>query len=97
MIDPMGTTTGSLRRKKMRLGEMLLEAGVISNDELQAALALQKRSGYKLGRALMESGAISENELHSFLSRRLDIEFIDIMSLKLDHDTVQLLPEVHAR
>ncbi|WP_231892450.1 GspE/PulE family protein [Woeseia oceani] len=97
MIDTMGTSTGSLRRKKMRLGEMLLEAGVISNDELQAALALQKRSGYKLGRALMESGTISETELHSFLSRRLNIEFIDIMSLKLDHDTVQLLPEVHAR
>lgn len=97
MTDPMGTMTGSLKRRKMRLGEMLLEAGVISDDELQAALALQKRSGYKLGRALMESGTISESELHSFLSRRLNIDFIDIMSLKLDHDIVQLLPEVHAR
>jgi MSHA biogenesis protein MshE len=90
-------TTGSLRRKKLRLGEMLLEAGVISEDELSAALALQKRTGHKLGRSLMDTGAITETELHAFLSKRLNIEFIDITSLKLDQDTVQLLPEVHAR
>ncbi|MDZ7642974.1 MAG: hypothetical protein U5K76_01315 [Woeseiaceae bacterium] len=93
----MKTSTGSFTRRKLRLGDMLLEAGVISDDELQAALALQKRSGHKLGRALMDTGAISETELHSFLSRRLDIEFIDIKSLKLDPKVVQLLPEVHAR
>jgi MSHA biogenesis protein MshE len=97
MTDPMGTMTGSLTRKKMRLGDMLIEAGVISEEELKAALALQKRTGHKLGRALMENGTITESELHSFLSKRLNIDFIDIMSLKLDHDTVQLLPEVHAR
>jgi len=97
MEAPFGTTTGSLRRKKMRLGEMLLEAGVISEEELEGALAVQKRTGHKLGRALMDTGAISESELHAFLSKRLNIEYIDITSLKLDPDTVHLLPEVHAR
>ncbi|MGB5579102.1 MAG: ATPase, T2SS/T4P/T4SS family, partial [Woeseia sp.] len=91
------TNAGSLSRKKMRLGDILLEAGVISEDELQAALALQKRTGHKLGRALMDTGAITESELHSFLSKRLNIEYIEITSLKLDQEIVQLLPEVHAR
>ncbi len=89
--------TGTQKPKKMRLGDILLEAQVISEAELQAALALQKRTGHKLGRALMDTGAISEAELHAFLSKRLNIEFIDITSLKLDAETVQLLPEVHAR
>lgn len=91
------TNAGSLSRKKMRLGDILLEAGVISEDELHAALALQKRTGHKLGRALMDTGAITESELHSFLSKRLNIEYIEITSLKLDQEIVQLLPEVHAR
>ena len=92
-----GTMTGSLKRKKLRLGDILLDAGVISEDELNAALALQKRTGHKLGRSLMDTGAITESELHAFLSKRLNIDFIDITALKLDHDIVQLLPEVHAR
>ncbi|MGB5739875.1 MAG: ATPase, T2SS/T4P/T4SS family [Woeseia sp.] len=91
------TNAGSLSRKKMRLGDILLEAGVISEEELHAALALQKRTGHKLGRALMDTGAITESELHSFLSKRLNIEYIEITSLKLDQEIVQLLPEVHAR
>ncbi|MBT8422566.1 MAG: MSHA biogenesis protein MshE, partial [Gammaproteobacteria bacterium] len=81
--SPDLTKAGSLRRKKMRLGDILLDAGVISEDELNAALALQKRTGHKLGRALMDTGAITESELHSFLSKRLDIEYIEITSLKL--------------
>ncbi|MDZ7767956.1 MAG: hypothetical protein U5K38_02200 [Woeseiaceae bacterium] len=88
---------GAATRKKMRLGEMLLEAGVISDDELKNALASQKKTGHKLGRALMEVGAISESELHSFLSKRLNIEYLDITGLKLDADVVTRLAEVHAR
>ncbi|MEX2258372.1 MAG: ATPase, T2SS/T4P/T4SS family [Woeseia sp.] len=88
---------GAATRKKMRLGEMLLEAGVISDDELKNALASQKKTGHKLGRALMEVGAISESELHSFLSKRLNIEYLDITGLKLDPDVVTRLAEVHAR
>lgn len=85
------------RRKKMRLGELLLEAGAISQDQLDQALALQKRSGHKLGRALTEVGAIEEAELYQFLARRLEIEYLDLSGIKLQTDTVMLLPEVQAR
>ncbi len=97
MTEAAKIAGGAATRKKMRLGEMLLEAGVISDDELNNALATQKKTGHKLGRALMEVGAISESELHSFLSKRLNIEFIDITGLKLDPDVVTRLAEVHAR
>ena len=85
------------RRRKMRLGELLLEAGAISQVQLDQALALQKRSGQKLGRALTEVGAIEETELYKFLSKRLEIEYLDLSSIKLQTETVMLLPEVQAR
>jgi len=97
MTDAARIAGRAATRKKMRLGEMLLEAGVISDEELNDALASQKKTGHKLGRALMEVGAISESELHSFLSKRLNIEFLDITTLKLDPEVVTRLAEVHAR
>ena len=85
------------RRKKLRLGDLLMEAGVITDEQLQQALALQKKSGQRLGRALTEIGAISEPELHKFLATHLNIEFLDLSGMNLDKDTVKLLAEVHAR
>ena len=85
------------RRKKLRLGDLLLGAGAISDEQLEEALALQKTQGHKLGRALTEIGAITELELHKFLAVHLNIEYLDISALHLDAETVALLPEVHAR
>ena len=86
-----------VRRRKMRLGELLLDANAITQEQLEQALALQKRSGHKLGRALTEVGAIDEADLYKFLAKRLEIEYLDISSIKLQSETVKLLPEVQAR
>jgi len=75
----------------------LLEAGAITEDQLNQALALQKQSGHKLGRALTEVGAIEEGQLYHFLAKRLEIEYLDLSSIKLQTETVKLLPEVQAR
>jgi MSHA biogenesis protein MshE len=85
------------RRKKIRLGELLLENKVISQEQLNAALAEQKRSGRKLGRALTDLGIVSEQALHEFLARHLNIPFVDIRQLNLDREVVRLLPEALAR
>ena len=85
------------RRKKLRLGELLLQAEVITQHQLDLALAYQKKSGYKLGRALTEVGAIKDVELHKFLADRLDLEYIDLGAIDLEKDTVKLLSEVQAR
>ena len=81
----------------MRLGELLLDAGAITQDQLDQALAMQKRTGHKLGRALTEVGAIEEAELYQFLAKRLEIDYLDLSSIKLQIETVKLLPEVQAR
>ena len=59
---------------KKRLGEMLLEAGLLSEEQLKAALAEQAKSGLKLGQFLIRQGIVSEGLIIDMLSRQLDIE-----------------------
>jgi len=85
------------RRKKLRLGELLLEENAITQAQLDLALAEQKRTGHKLGRALTDVDAITEQELHLFLARRLELDYLDLSKARLDKNSVELLSEVHAR
>jgi MSHA biogenesis protein MshE len=85
------------RKKKIRLGELLIENKVISQEQLNAALAEQRRSGRKLGRALTDLGIVSETALHEFLARHLNITYVDLRQLNIDREVVRLLPEALAR
>ena len=84
-------------RKKIRIGDLLVEHKVISNEQLMAALKDQKTSGRKLGKVLIEKGYLTEDSLLDFLSRQLQIPFIDLKFYKYDTKVVKLLPETHAR
>ncbi len=84
-------------RKKIRIGDLLVEHKVISEGQLHAALAEQKKSGRKLGRTLIEQGFISEDQLLEFLSRQLQLPFIDLKHYRYKPETVRLVPETMAR
>ena len=86
-----------LRKKKVRLGELLIENKVISEEQLKTALTEQKRSGRKLGRVLTDLGIVREEQLHDLLAKHLQIQFVDVRQLTLDPAVVRLLPETHAR
>jgi len=85
------------RRKKIRLGEMLIEQKVINEAQLNQALAEQKRTGRKLGRVLTDLGIVEEQHLNDALARHLQIPFVDLRQLTLDQSVVRLLPEALAR
>ena len=85
------------RKKKVRLGELLLEHRVISEEQLKSALVEQKRSGRKLGRVLTDLGFVPEDQLHELLAKHLHIPYVDVRQLSLDPAVVRLLPEAHAR
>ena len=87
----------TLRKEKVRLGDLLRDADVITDEQLQQALSLQRKNGKKLGRILAEMGAINEAEMYKVLAVHLNIEYLDLSGVKLDNDTVMQLGEVHAR
>ncbi|MCL5668606.1 MAG: GspE/PulE family protein, partial [Gammaproteobacteria bacterium] len=84
-------------RKKIRLGDLLVQNKVISENQLNSALAIQKKSGRKLGRVLIENNFVEEDKLLDFLSRQLQIPFVDLRYYKFSPDTVRLLSETYAR
>ncbi|MEW5757269.1 MAG: GspE/PulE family protein [Pseudomonadota bacterium] len=87
----------SERPKKIRLGDLLVEQGAISNDQLMAALQEQKSTGNKLGRVLIDSGYITEDKLLNILARQLNIDYIDLKTINIQPEVAKLIPEVQAR
>ncbi|SHI05538.1 GspE/PulE family protein [Ferrimonas marina] len=85
------------RQLKKRLGDLLVEQGVISGEQLAQALASQKQDGRKLGKTLVANGALSEEQLLTFVAQQMAIPFLDISRRRIAPELVQLLPEVHAR
>ena len=84
-------------RKKIRLGDLLVEKGVISEAQLMQALADQKKTGQKLGRTLITSGLVTEQKLLEILSTQLQLPFIDLKQFNYTADTVRIIPETTAR
>ncbi|WP_394248675.1 GspE/PulE family protein [Vibrio profundi] len=82
---------------RKRLGDLLVEEGIITETQVEQALAAQKSTGRKLGDTLIELGFLSEQQMLSFLSQQLDLPLIDLSRANIDIDAVQVLPEVHAR
>ncbi len=84
-------------QKKIRIGDLLVQHRIISHDQLMSALVEQKKTGRKLGRTLIDLNFIKETDLLSFLSRQLQIPFIDITQYKRKAEIVKELPESLAR
>ena len=84
-------------QKKIRIGDLLVQHRIISHDQLMTALTEQKKSGRKLGRTLIDLNFIKETDLLNFLSRQLQIPFIDIAQYKRKPEVCQELPESLAR
>lgn len=84
-------------RLKMRLGDLLVHEHIITEQQLQQALAQQQKTGRKLGNSLIDMNFLTEDQLLQFLSQQLKVEVLDISQLHIDPKAVALLPEVHAR
>ncbi len=82
---------------RKRLGDLLVEEGIVTDDQIGQALSAQKSTGRKLGDTLIELGFLTEQQMLSFLSQQLAIPLIDLSRASVDINAVQLLPEVHAR
>ncbi|MCG8325081.1 MAG: GspE/PulE family protein [Thiotrichales bacterium] len=87
----------NISRKKIRIGDLLVEHEIITGEILAEALAEQKKSGRKLGRVLVENGYVTEDQILEILSEQLKIPFIDLKHYKFNPDVVRKLPEVQAR
>ena len=93
----MTESATAARPRKARLGDLLLENKVISKEQLETALADQRKSGRRLGRVLIENGYLTEDALLDFLSRQLRIPYVDLRRYTFVPEVVRLIPEAYAR
>ncbi|WP_305821987.1 GspE/PulE family protein [Massilia brevitalea] len=85
------------RPEKIRLGEVLIQQKLLSEEQLNQALADQKRTGRKLGRVFVENGFVTEEQISGALARQLDIPYINLKFYNISDQLVRLLPETAAR
>ena len=76
---------------------MLVDAGELTNEQVNKALALQKGTGKRLGTGLIENGFITESQLIETLRMQLGIEFVDLNKVQIDPSMAQIVPRNLAR
>jgi type IV pilus assembly protein PilB len=78
----------------MKLGEMLVSAGIVTQQQIEEALVLQKQTGQKLGNILVNLGYITEDVLLSFLARQQGLEFVYLSEMEIDESVINMLPRI---
>lgn len=84
-------------KKRIRLGDLLIENKLISEQQLEVALAEQKKTRRKLGKTLVDLGYIEETILLELISEQLGIAYLNLRKYPIDPDSLRKLPEIHAR
>ncbi len=84
-------TKGQLKTKK-RLGEILIEGGLLTPGQLEEALPYQKKSGLKLGQFLVREGIVSEVQIVEMISNQLNLPKYSTEAYELDTELAHVLP-----
>ncbi len=84
-------------QQKIRVGDLLVEKGILSQEQLSLVLDEQKRSGRKFGRTVIDLGFVSEDKLLLEMSSHFALPYIDISRFQFNADITRRLPESLAR
>ena len=82
-----------MRQKTKQLGQILIEQGLISEDQLREALQVQERVPKSLGRILIDLHLIKETDLVRALAHQIGLEFVDLGDYPIDPMATALIPE----
>ncbi|UCF82253.1 MAG: Flp pilus assembly complex ATPase component TadA [Desulfobacteraceae bacterium] len=78
---------------RRRLGELLVETGLLTREKLKDTLEAQKGSGKRLGQILIEKDLISEEEIAFALAMQLKIPFMDLTDYPIKTEVIEVIPE----
>jgi general secretion pathway protein E/type IV pilus assembly protein PilB len=85
------------QRKKLRLGELMVQQGLITTDQLAIALAEQRHNNIPLGRLLVRLGFVTETAIRDIMARTIGQESIDLSQVIADPEALNLVPQEFAR
>ncbi len=79
-------------RRKLRLGDLLVKYDVLTEEDLQKGLELQKGSGKKLGEVLVDNNICTDEAIADALSDQLHLEKVDLTGVKIDDSILKMVP-----
>ena len=84
-------------RKVKKIGEILVDAGLITNAQLEEALNVSKRTGARLGRTLVNIGVVTEEGIAHALAHQFNIPYVSLSGVIIEPQIIKLIPEALAR
>jgi type IV pilus assembly protein PilB len=87
----------TVKRKSKQLGQILIELGYITAEQLETALEEHRKTPKSLGRVLIDLGMIKEADLVRALAEQVGLEFVDLNEFPIDATATVLLPEALSR
>ena len=78
-------------RKSLRIGDIFLNSGKITQEQLDRALAEQKTKKIKIGEALVSLGFVTQDEVNDMLCEQLDIEYVDLRKTNIDENALHMV------
>jgi type IV pilus assembly protein PilB len=91
-VQPLGSP-----RKIKKLGDILVEEGLISSEQLERALLEQSRTDQLLGRILIDLKMVKESDLMAALAKQIGFRFVDLSDYTVDAAAAMLIPDQVAR
>ncbi|MFY9586562.1 MAG: ATPase, T2SS/T4P/T4SS family [Actinomycetota bacterium] len=86
-----------MSKRRKQLGEVLIEEGLITYEQLEQALAEQARSGRALGRVLIDLDLLAEQDLVSALAKQIGLPFVDLGDYPVDPAAASLISDALAK
>lgn len=81
-----------MSKQHRRLGDLLIEAGLLKQEQLEKALAKQKKTGERLGKILMDLNYVSEKSMIEVLEFQLGIPHVDLSNRVLNREIASIIP-----
>ena len=80
-----------------KIGSILLSENLITKEQLEKALEVQKKEGGRLGSILIKLGYVDEKKIAEFLSKQHNAPYVDLKSVKIDPKVANLIPKDECR
>ena len=77
----------------MRIGDMLVSAGIVTREDVDAAAMAQRASGKRLGAELVRQGKVSEVQLTQMLSNQMSVPWVNLQHVEFSRELLSLVPE----
>ena len=81
------------KKKKMRLGEILIEQGVLTHEALERALEKQKKNGGLIGEVLLKMGVVKEEDIVIALARQFNYPYLPVQNCDISTKLIALVPQ----